>query len=327
MTDIETQHTSFDTMGLKDPLLKRILAYGFKEPSLIQQKVIVPMCTGNDIIVESYSGQKTTLTIGLLQQLNFSKDAYCQAIILCPTKLLTEETNTIVNNIGDTIGVKTLCRGNKKQIETDLEVLKKGVHVMIGTPICILDLLKCNAIDTKKIKICIIVETEYMFDRGFSDSIDYIINNVLSNKVQLCFFLKSAYKCDIEIILKITSRISKRKHDLSYLYILESMEYDYDSYKKKHPYMLDYYYDDNYDAYLSYLYSLEIMKDNYINKRYPIHIVVEKEKVNEIKDLKDITSNNIFHFSPIQNIVMKKKKEEVYDVKDVKLICPTCNII
>ena len=58
MEDSKTQHTTFDTMGLKEPLLRGIFAYGFERPSAIQTKAIVPMCTGNDIIVKKDEGCK-----------------------------------------------------------------------------------------------------------------------------------------------------------------------------------------------------------------------------------------------------------------------------
>ena len=106
MTDSETTlHTTFDTMGLKEPLLRGIFSYGFEKPSVIQQQAIVPMTTGRDIIAQASSGtgKTATFSIGLLQQIDFSKDAYCQAIILSPTKELAEQTNSVVNAIGTTL--------------------------------------------------------------------------------------------------------------------------------------------------------------------------------------------------------------------------------
>jgi translation initiation factor 4A len=190
MTDSETLHTTFDTMGLKEPLLRGIFAYGFEKPSSIQQKAIVPMCTGRDIIAQASSGtgKTATFTIGLLQQLDFDREAYCQAIILSPTKELAEQTNTVVNNLGSTIGVKThICIGGKA-VKNDLDVLKKGVHVMIGTPGRIMDLLSRNAVDTKKIKICIIDEADTMLDRGFKDQLYQILKSGLSDDMQVCLF-------------------------------------------------------------------------------------------------------------------------------------------
>jgi len=191
MTESDTTlHTTFDTMGLKEPLLRGIFAYGFEKPSIIQQQAIVPMTTGRDIIAQASSGTGKTATfaIALLNQLDFSKDPYCQSIILSPTKELAEQTNSVVNAIGNNIGVKThICIGGKA-VKTDLEVLKKGVHVMIGTPGRIMDLLGRNAVDSKKIKILIIDEADTMLDRGFKEQLYSILKSGLSDDMQVCLF-------------------------------------------------------------------------------------------------------------------------------------------
>ena len=189
MTESETLHTTFDTMGLKEPLLRGIFAYGFEKPSVIQQKAIVPMTTGKDIIAQASSGtgKTATFTIGLIQQLDFSKDPYCQSIILSPTKELAEQTDTVVNKLGETIGVKThICIGGKA-VKNDLDVLKKGVHVMIDTPGRIMDLLGRGAIDPKKIKVLIIDEADTMLDRGFKEQLYQILKS-LSDDMQICLF-------------------------------------------------------------------------------------------------------------------------------------------
>jgi len=204
MTDSETQHTTFDTMGLKEPLLRGIFSYGFEKPSVIQTLAIVPMITGKDIIAQASSGtgKTATFTIGLLEQLDFTKDAYCQSIILSPTKELAEQTNSVVNNIGKNIGVKThICIGGKA-VKTDLDVLKKGVHVMIGTPGRIMDLLSRNAVDTKKIKILIIDEADTMLDRGFKDQLYQILKSGLSDDMQVCLFSATLSEETLEITTK-----------------------------------------------------------------------------------------------------------------------------
>ena len=63
-------YTSFDDMNLKENILRNIYQYGFEKPSPIQQKAIVPLSKGGDLIVQAQSGTgKTgTFTIGVLQK-------------------------------------------------------------------------------------------------------------------------------------------------------------------------------------------------------------------------------------------------------------------
>ena len=56
LTDDVEVHASFDTMRLKEDLLRGIYAYGFEKPSAIQQRAIVPIIQGRDVIAQSQSG-------------------------------------------------------------------------------------------------------------------------------------------------------------------------------------------------------------------------------------------------------------------------------
>ena len=112
MTESAKLYTTFDEMALKEPLLRGIYSYGFERPSYIQQKAIVPMISGRDIIAQGQSGTGKTATfaISMLQQLDFSGPAKCQSIILSPTKELAEQTCQVVTKIGEQLKVKThLC--------------------------------------------------------------------------------------------------------------------------------------------------------------------------------------------------------------------------
>lgn len=67
-------HTTFETMGLREELMRGIYAYGFEKPSAIQQRAIVPIIQGRDVIAQAQSGTgKTSLiALTLCQQLDTS---------------------------------------------------------------------------------------------------------------------------------------------------------------------------------------------------------------------------------------------------------------
>jgi translation initiation factor 4A len=189
MTESDEIYTTFDKMGLKDLLLRGIYSYGFERPSNIQQKAIVPMISGRDIIAQGQSGTGKTATfaISMLQQLNFDGLAKCQSIILSPTKELAEQTCQVVTKIGEQLKVKThLCIGGKS-VKTDIDAFREGIHVMIGTPGRVYDLLTRNVIDGKTIKVLIIDEADVMLDRGFKEQL-YNILLKLSDDMQICLF-------------------------------------------------------------------------------------------------------------------------------------------
>ena len=85
-------YETFDDMGLQESLLRGIYAYGFERPSAIQQRAIVPLSRGHDIIAQaqSGSGKTATFSIGILQKLG-APGADPQALIVAPTRELAQQ--------------------------------------------------------------------------------------------------------------------------------------------------------------------------------------------------------------------------------------------
>lgn len=188
-------YTSFDKMGLKDELLRSIYAFGFEKPSTIQQRAIVPMITGQDIIASAQSGMgKTgTFSIAALQQIDYTK-FYCQAIFISPTKELAEQTLKVVKGLGvyrDSNGVESciktvLAIGGKESVKQNIKALTDGAQIIIGTPGRILHLLNEVPSISKNIRILVLDEADVMLDRGFKDDIYNILTaNPSSGKPSL----------------------------------------------------------------------------------------------------------------------------------------------
>ncbi len=83
-------------MKLKPALLKGVYSYGFEKPSAVQQRAIMPILKGKDVIAQSQSGTgKTTIfAIGILQIIDTSSNKV-QAIVLSPTRELAEQTRNV----------------------------------------------------------------------------------------------------------------------------------------------------------------------------------------------------------------------------------------
>jgi len=187
-TNWEERVESFDNMGLKEDLLRGIYGYGFERPSMIQQKAIVPLLRGKDLIAQAQSGtgKTATFTIGVLQQLDYSTSA-CQALILAPTRELAQQIQKVVTMLGDYLGVKChACIGGTR-IKSDIQILTSGVHVVVGTPGRVLDMLTRRALKPDSIKVFVLDEADEMLSRGFKDQI-YNIFQSLPHNVQVGLF-------------------------------------------------------------------------------------------------------------------------------------------
>lgn len=188
--DLQSFHKveSFDDMALRSDLLRGIYAYGFEKPSTIQQKAILPTVSGRDVIAQAQSGTGKTATfaIGTLQQIDFT-DNCCQALILAPTRELATQIQKVVDNIGDYLGAKCYACIGGTSVQHDLQALEQGVHVVVGTPGRVLDLLSRGALNPKKIKIFVLDEADEMLSRGFKDQI-YDVFTALPQSVQVGLF-------------------------------------------------------------------------------------------------------------------------------------------
>jgi translation initiation factor 4A len=181
--------TSFEDMGLKEPLLRGIFGYGFEKPSEIQSKAIVPIVSGKDIVAQSQSGTGKTATfvISALQRIDFNIKG-CQAIIVVPTRELATQIRDVCSNIGQYCNVTpVLCVGGSN-IQESRKELDNTTSIVIGTPGRIIDMIKRKYIySSRNIKMLIVDEADEMLSPGFSSQIRDIVN-IISNTAQICLF-------------------------------------------------------------------------------------------------------------------------------------------
>jgi len=179
---------NFDNMGLQEDLLRGIYAYGFEKPSAIQQRAIKPLAKGFDLIAQAQSGtgKTATFTIGILHNLDFSVSD-CQALILAPTRELAQQIQKVVLALGDYLNVRChACIGGTR-VRDDISKLQTGVHVVVGTPGRVYDMLCRRVLRPDHIKMFVLDEADEMLSKGFKDQI-YDIFQVLPSKVQVGLF-------------------------------------------------------------------------------------------------------------------------------------------
>ncbi|KAL2919529.1 RNA helicase [Polyrhizophydium stewartii] len=164
--------TSFDQMGLKEDLLRGIYAYNFEKPSAIQQRAIMPIIKGRDVIAQAQSGtgKTATFSIGVLQTIDTSR-RQTQALILSPTRELAQQIQSVVLALGDHMNV--LCHAciGGTSVGEDIRKLDHGVHVVSGTPGRVFDMIRRRNLQTREIKMLVLDEADEMLSKGFKDQI------------------------------------------------------------------------------------------------------------------------------------------------------------
>jgi translation initiation factor 4A len=191
--EIKTNFTEiyerFDDMGLNEELLRGIYSYGFEKPSAIQQRAIVPVIRGRDTIAQAQSGTgKTgTFAISILQRLDMSVQE-CQALVLGPTRELAQQIQNVMSAIGDYMKVKVHACVGGTAVREDIGKLRDGVHVVVGTPGRVYDMIQRGALKLNKLKLFVLDEADQMLDRGFKDQIYEIFSCGLPKDMQVALF-------------------------------------------------------------------------------------------------------------------------------------------
>lgn len=163
---------TFDEMGLKEPLLRGIYGFGFEKPSAIQQRAIMPVTKGRDVIAQAQSGtgKTATFSISALQRIDTtSKEP--QALILSPTRELASQIQKVVYSLGSFMNVKChVCIGGTN-IGEDTRKLEAGAQIVSGTPGRVFDMIRRRSLRTRSIKMLILDEADEMLSRGFKEQI------------------------------------------------------------------------------------------------------------------------------------------------------------
>jgi len=162
-------YASFDDMKLREDLLHGIYAYGFEKPSHIQQKAIVPLAQGHELLAQAQSGTGKTgaYSIGLLQRVEPARSA-CQALVLTPTRELAGQVGDVVAAFGQHMKVRVhVCTGGT-DVRADRAGLR-GAQVVVGTPGRVFDVLKRGYLAAADIRMLILDEADEMLSAGFRD--------------------------------------------------------------------------------------------------------------------------------------------------------------
>ncbi|KPP71322.1 eukaryotic initiation factor 4A-III-like, partial [Scleropages formosus] len=163
---------TFDTMGLREDLLRGIYAYGFEKPSAIQQRAIKQIIKGRDVIAQSQSGTGKTATfcVSVLQCLDIQVRE-TQALILAPTRELAVQIQKVLLALGDFMNVQCHACIGGTNVGEDIRKLDYGQHVVAGTPGRVFDMIRRRSLRTRAIKMLVLDEADEMLNKGFKEQI------------------------------------------------------------------------------------------------------------------------------------------------------------
>lgn len=189
--------SSFDDMSLDMLLLKGIYGYGWEEPTAIQQRVIMPMKDGRDIVAQAQSGKGKTgaFAISALSIVDDKKPT-TQVLILSPTRELADQIHHVMVNLGkDMQGLMITLTVGGTAVRDNVRQLRQGPQIVIGTPGRVLHMIEKGELVLKNLQAIILDEADIMLERGFRDSM-YDTFQYCPETVQVCLF-SATYTPDI----------------------------------------------------------------------------------------------------------------------------------
>ena len=196
MSETNTDKKTFKELGLSDNALEAITRKGFDEPSPIQA-LTIPLMLRDDtnIIAQAQTGTGKTAAFGLpLIEMIDTSSKRVQALILAPTRELAVQVSEEINSLKGRKEIITTPIYGGQSIDQQLRRLRKGVHIVVGTPGRVIDHLKRKTLNLGAIEHLILDEADEMLNMGFIDDMEEIMAYTNANKRTLLFSATMPHK-------------------------------------------------------------------------------------------------------------------------------------
>ena len=180
---------NFDDLNISDEIKKAIGDMGFEKTTPIQEMAIPIALKSHDITAQAQTGSGKTIAfaVPVLEKI-FIADRSPQAIILCPTRELCLQVAGEISKVGANIKkLKVLAVYGGQPIGKQTRVLKKGVHIVVGTPGRVIDHIERGNLDLIGIESVILDEADEMLDMGFRQDIETILKKTPRQRQTLLF--------------------------------------------------------------------------------------------------------------------------------------------
>lgn len=179
--------SSFQDLGLIPDILDTVTELDYHEPTPIQSAAIPHLLNGTDVMGQAQTGTGKTAAFTLPMLQNLEAEGL-QTLILSPTRELAVQTAEAVYRYGNRLGVRVLPIYGGQPYDRQKRRLKKGVHVVVGTPGRTLDLIRQKALDLRQIRYVVLDEADEMLKMGFIDDVEAILGATDASTRQTTLF-------------------------------------------------------------------------------------------------------------------------------------------
>lgn len=166
----------FVDFNLRPELVQAIGELGYTQPTPIQAGIIPLMLAGHDVTGQAQTGTGKTAAFALPILHRIDPEQYLpQALIVTPTRELALQVTEMVQALGQFMEVRVLTVYGGTPYNQQLNQLRRGVQVVVGTPGRILDLIKRGRLDLTEVRTVVLDEADEMLSMGFVEDVEAIL--------------------------------------------------------------------------------------------------------------------------------------------------------
>jgi ATP-dependent RNA helicase RhlE len=180
---------NFESFNLDTKINAGVKVLGFTVPTPIQQQAIPPILEGNDVmgLAQTGTGKTAAFVLPILQRLLSGQRKRVRALIIAPTRELSEQTHDAVKLLGCKTGLRGMSIYGGVNIRPQISTLQHGVDIVSACPGRLLDHINRGTIDVSDVEVLVLDEADHMFDMGFLPDIRKIIKRLPRERQTLLF--------------------------------------------------------------------------------------------------------------------------------------------
>lgn len=167
---------SFETIGISEARVNHLEKIGFQNPTEIQIQAIPHLLAGRDVAGKAQTGTGKTAAFSLPMLERLSPEGQeVQALILTPTRELAVQVTDAIRDLSGDRRIRVLSVYGGQAIDRQIQRLKRGIDIIVGTPGRILDLLDRGCLKLDQLKYLVLDEADEMLSMGFIQDVERIL--------------------------------------------------------------------------------------------------------------------------------------------------------
>jgi ATP-dependent RNA helicase DeaD len=179
---------SFDHWDLGDEVLDALFEMEVHKPTPIQRLAIQPVLDGRDVIAKAETGTGKTIAFGapMISKVDAARSTVL-GMVLCPTRELAQQVQTEFKRVCAHKQLHTVLLVGGEPLRPQIEELRKGAQIVVGTPGRVLDLAQQGFLSFPWCEFAVLDEADKMFEIGFIDDIRKILGYLPEERQTLLF--------------------------------------------------------------------------------------------------------------------------------------------